>query len=185
MKKCLSIALCLMMLFSLTAVSAEGKAQLGTVEMNGAFELRGVLPEGYTAETLVAESAQYIAQIKSADAAKPVLSLSIAYDELLCGVERLNDLDQESLKKIEATFQAEDQVEITYTETSHGTKLMVIKETRDSVDYVDFYTIYLGYQIEFVLTKGEAAAQGITDEQIQMAISFLSDLDFVPLKAAE
>ena len=68
-------------------------------------------------------------------------------------------------------------------ETALGTKLMVVKEIVDGVDYVDFYTIYKGYEIEFVLTQPQATAgQPITDEQIQTAVKFLSDLDFIPVQ---
>ena len=52
-------------------------------------------------------------------------------------------------------------------------------EVRDAVDFVDFYTIYLGYEIEFLLTPG---TEGLSEAQIQMCIDFLSNLDFVEAK---
>ena len=81
---------------------------------------------------------------------------------------------------VEDTFREEEGVEISYMKTAHGTKLMVVKEVTDGIDYVDFYTIYNGYEIEFVLTQSLAnLGEPLTDEQIQMAVQFLSDLDFV------
>ena len=181
MKKALTILLCLAMTLCCASAFAEGveKEYMGTISMNGAFDLRCVLPEGYQLATLQAEPGRYIASIL-ADESKPAMTISIAYNELMSEVERLNDLDNEALAGIEATFRAEDGVEISYMETAYGTKLMVVKEIVDGSDYVDFYTVYKGYEIEFVLTQTEAnAGQPITDEQIETAVKFLSDLDFV------
>ena len=184
MKKAISILLCLALTLGFAASVAETveKEAIGAISMNGAFELRGVLPEGYQLTVITEEPGHYLASL-SADDSKPAMAISIAYDELMSEVDRLNDLDENALAKIEATFKAEDGVEVTYMETALGTKLMVVKEIVDGVDYVDFYTIYKGYEIEFVLTQPQAnAGQPITDEQIQTAVKFLSDLDFVPVQ---
>ena len=187
MKKTILILLCLALTLCFAGAAAENaeKEIMGTISMNGAFELRGVLPEDYQLTVILAEPGHYIASI-FADDSKPAMVISIAYEELLSEVERLNDLDDDALAKIEATFKAEDGVEVTYMETALGTKLMVVKEIVDGVDYVDFYTIYKGYEIEFVLTQPQATAgQPITDEQIQTAVKFLSDLDFVTVEEEE
>ena len=187
MKKVILILLCLALTLNFASVVAETaeKTAIGTISMNGAFELRGVLPEDYQLTVITEEPGHYLASL-SADDSKPAMAISIAYDELMCEVDRLNDLDENALAKIEATFKAEDGVEVTYMETALGTKLMVVKEIVDGVDYVDFYTIYKGYEIEFVLTQPQAnAGQPITDEQIQTAVKFLSDLDFVPMEEEE
>ena len=181
MKKALMILLCLAMALGCTAAFAETaeKEYMGTISMNGAFDLRCVLPEGYQLTTRLAEPGRYIASIL-ADESKPTMTISIAYNELLSEVELLNDLDDDALAQIAATFQAEDGVEVSYMETAYGTKLMVVKEIEGVIDYVDFYTVYKGYEIEFVLTQTEAnAGQSITDEQIEIAVKFLSNLDFV------
>ncbi len=175
----MSLALVLMC-FAACAENAE-KTNLGKVDMNGAFELRCALPEGYGIQERTADQIRFMAVIASADETKPVMVLSIAYDELLSSVDRLNDLDSDALAQIEATFREEDEVEIIYCETSHGTKLMMVKETKGGVNYVDFYTIYKGYSIEFVLTRAlEVTDAAITEDEIRMAVEFLSDLDFIP-----
>ena len=184
MKKVILILLCLALTLSFVTAVAETaeKEAIGAISMNGAFELRGVLPEGYQLTPLSEEPGYYLASL-SAEDGRPTMTISIAYEELMSEVDRLNDLDDEALAKIEATFKAEDGVEVTYMETALGTKLMVVKEIVDGVDYVDFYTIYKGYEIEFVLTQPQAnAGQPITDEQIQTAVEFLSDLDFIPVQ---
>ncbi len=182
MKKMTAILLCLALaLFGAAALAEDGKTSLGTIALNGSLELRCALPEGYSVGEVDAgaESGNFTARIHSDDPTKPVMMLSIAFEELMSEIGRLNDLNEDALRQIEQTFRAEDEVDITYAQTAHGTKLMVVKEVRDAVDYVDFYTIYQGYEIEFVLVKGESAESPLSDAQIQMAVDFLSGLDFV------
>ena len=115
------------------------------------------------------------------NAGKPMMTVSIAPDELLSDVNRLNDLDDETLELIADTFRTEDQVEVTYMETTQGTKLMVVKEVKENVDFVDFYTICMGYEIELVLTQTEdMQGTAITEDQIAAVMQFLSALEFVP-----
>ncbi len=189
MKKIFALLVCLALMTGCAAgvTEAAEKQSLGTVRMEDAFELRCALPEGYRLTVLEGggDSARLVALIDSPDGTKPVMYLSMAYNDLASEVERLNDLDEAALEKIADTFRAEDEVEITYPETAYGTRLLMAKEVRETVDFVDFYTMYKGYEIEFVLTRGpEASAEaGITDAQIQMAIDFLSELDFVEIGA--
>ena len=87
---------------------------------------------------------------------------------------------------LEETFSALDEVEVSYTETAHGTKLLVCKENDGDGDteYVQILTVYRGYLIEFDMeTSEDAAEKSLTDEQIQMCIDFLSNLDFVEVKS--
>ena len=108
----------------------------------------------------------------SGDDDAPLMILTVAFDALY------SDVHAAALAEIEETFAEEDEVEITYTQTSHGTKLMMVRETTDEIDYVAFFTIYLGYAVEFdLMTQGS----GLTEEQIAAAVRFLSDLEFVPV----
>ena len=152
MKKTLAILLCLALLLGCAAAAGETaeKTYLATVDMNGAFQLQCALPEGYEIEEIESTGATYIAQF-NADGDRPMLALSIAYNELYSGVQRMNELDAETLAMIEDSFRAEDDVDISYTETAYGTKLMMIKEVEGPVNYVDFYSVYLGYEIEIVV----------------------------------
>jgi len=187
MKKLIALMLCLAMALSFTAAVAETALQGRNEEtpVDGKFIVKWILPDGYYSNSVnidyTAGSLITALVPEDTESGKPMMTVSIAADELLSEVQRLNDLDDDALAQIEATFREEDEVEITYMETSHGTKLMVVKETLDGVDYVDFYTIYLGYEIELVLTQTqENAGVSITDEQIATVIQFLSDMEFVP-----
>ncbi len=181
MKKILAILLCCVLLTgcAVLAESAE-KTQMGRVEMGGGFTLQCVLPPEYVLEAVTEEADHYLGTIVSPDPAKPMMYLSIAFDELLSEVDRLNDLDAEALAKIEQTFSAEDSVDIQYMETAYGTRVMVVRET-ENTDYVDFYTIYKGYAVEIVLAFSPDAPEGagLNDDMIRMAMDYLSDLDFV------
>ena len=179
MKKALAILLCLVMLLGCAAALAEApeKLYLATVNMNGAFNLQCSLPEGYEFQEVESTDATYIAVFKM-DENRPMLTLSIAYNELYSDVARMNDLDAEALALIEDSFRQEDEVDISYTETAYGTKVMMVKEIKDTVDFMEFYSVYLGYEIEVVAVSLNSE-EGLTDDQIKMVIDFLSNLDFV------
>lgn len=187
MKKFFAILLCLSMLMSCAALAETGKASMGVIDVNGTFELKCALPEGYRLEVLYSDSVTCIAAVSPNDAGKPTLQISVAFNEIYAGIDRLNDMDEDALKAIEDSFRAEESVDISYMETAYGTKLMVVKENLDGADYVDFYTVYKGYEVELILTHAQYDAETgmildtppITDAEIQMAVRFLSDMDFV------
>ena len=187
MKKLISLILCVILAVSCAAAFAEStpeKEDLVTINMHGAFMIKGTLFEGYK-WTLSPESnaSQLVGSFMSDDLTAPVMQLSIALDDSYGDVDRLNDLSDEELKVLEATYAVDASVEISYTETSHGTKLMVAKESGDDRDFVSFFTIYKGHMIELVLVPGpEAEDPTLTQEQIDLCVQLLSDMDFVPVE---
>ena len=121
--------------------------------------------------------------ITPTDKEKPTLQLTVAFSEEYYNVKRMNDLHEEDLKLLEGTFTEMDDVEITYTETAYGTKLLVARETGENEDFVDIMSVYEGYFIEFLMTPNSQAADArLTDEQIRMCVDFLSELDFIPAR---
>ena len=185
MKKVIALLLSLTLLLSCSVVFAENAAEkehLGTININGEFNLKCTLPEGYRVIVADAQSAHLLATIMSDDPEKPILILSVAYDDSYANVARMNDLTEEELAFIEGTFQDDYNVEITYAETAYGTKLLIAKEVGEKEDFVDIMSVYDGYFIEFVMAPGfEATEKTLTEEQIQMCINFLSELDFEPV----
>ena len=157
------------------------KESLGRLNVNGEFALECKLPEGYEIQVVNMRNTKIVASVTSKDETKPVMYLSIAYDEMYSGVDRLNDLNADDLKALEDTFTEINDVEITYRETGYGTKLMVVRERGNDTDFVDIFTVYKGYDVEFNVTPGAGAAE-LTDEQIKTSIAFLTDLDFVEVK---
>ena len=190
MKKIIAAVLSLIMLLGCAAAAAEEAAEkvsIGTISINGAFTLKGGMPEGYQVKPVVLDRDQVIAFISSEDPTKPLMMLSVAYDETYSDVFRMNELDQEALELLEKTFTDMDPtVELSYGETGLGTELLIAKQTEENSQYIDFMSIYQGYFVEFVLLPGsEAENQTLTDEQIQMCVDFLTDLDFVPATLEE
>ena len=183
MKKIIALVLSLAMLLSCAALAETAeKTSIGRVGVNNAFELTCTLPEGYEIAPYSEDADQlFVIIAKPDDEDAAAMVLSVAFEELYSDLERLNDADDETLAEIGATFTEDEQVTISYTETALGTKLMMVRDVLDDVDFVDFFTIYKGYSIEFVLLTKDA--NGLADEQIQAAVDFLSNLDFVPVEA--
>ena len=162
-------------------VVTNEKESLGSLTVNGEFALQCKLPEGYEVQVVNMMNTRIVASITSQDATRPTMYLTIAYNELYSEVERLNDLSDEDIKALEATFTEMYDVEIDYRETGYGTKLMVVRETEDDTDFVVFFTVYKGYNVEFVVTPGDGAKE-LTEDQIKTSIDFLTELDFVEVK---
>ena len=189
MKKLISLILCVILAVSCAAALAESTPEEDntvTINMHGAFIIKGSLFEGYKWQlSTESTSSQLVGVFVSDDMTAPVMQLSIALNDSYGEVNRLNDLTDEELKALEATYSIDASVEISYTETTHGTKLMVAREVGEDRDFVAFFTIYKGHMIELVLVPGqEAEDPTLTQEQIDYCVQLLSDMEFVPAENA-
>ena len=185
MKKLFALFLTLALL-GCCASLAEGsaKTEVGSINLNGAFRLQCTLPEDYEITTVSKDDEGLFALISTNDEARPMMYLGIEFDEIYYDVKRMNDMTEDQLQQIIDTFTEDgDEVTVSYRETSHGTKLMIVQEAVDSVDYLAIISVYEGYMIEFDMMAGAAAEEGLSESQIQMCIDFLSDLDFIPEEA--
>lgn len=161
------------------AVLTDDKQPLGTLNVNGEFNLTCKLPEGYRLEVVESRGDRILATVTPDEMTRPQMYLSIAYDEAYHDVERMNDMTVEELALLESTFTEMNQVVISYRETGHGTKLLIARENGSDTDFVDILAIYKGYFIEFNMWPNESAAdQTLTEEQINLCIAFLTDVDF-------
>ena len=157
--------------------------KLGSLNVNGAFDLTCKLPDDYNLQVVNVRGGSIIASILSDDMTKPQMYLSIAFDEAYADVESMNSMTDDELAILEDTFSEMNDVEITYSKTGHGTKLMIARETGGDTDFVDILAIYKGYFIEFNMSPNpNAANQTLSNAQIGMCIDFLTDLNFVPAK---
>ena len=184
MKKFIALILCTVIALTCVTVFAEDteKTNIGVISINGVFDLKGTLPEGYSVKIRKMEADEVLAWIESDSPEKPRMQLSVAYDQTYADVDRLNDLEESGFEQIEKTFIDEDPtVEISYGDTGLGTRLLIAKQINDIYSYVDFFSIYKGYMIEFLLLPAQHEnGKSLTEEQISMCIDFLTDLDFVP-----
>lgn len=186
MKRIVAVILCFAILLCMACAGAEdtGKTTIGSVNVNGNFVLQCGIPEGYKATRIPSlySPNDLLMVFQSEDPDAPVMQLSIAFDEMYAEVERLNDLTEEDLEVLEQTFVDYDpNVEITYGETGLGTKLLIAQFATESLDFISFFSIYKGYEVEFVLVPSEQAEdKTLTPEQKRLSIQFLTDLDFLP-----
>lgn len=191
MKKIIALLLALALTLSCAAVLAEGtaekepaaeKQELGTVDLNGGFVLKGTIPEGYTYKVNELNPGVFIdADIeKEGDVNAPYLNIQIYLEDSYAPGTRLNDVSEDILKEIEDSFSEDNEVKFEYTETANGTKLLKVTEIGDDPDWIAYYTIYEGYEVELTIKFREEAKNPVLDEEItQKAVKFLSDLDFV------
>ena len=176
MKKIIALALSLMLILCAAAVLAEGtaeKTELGSLKVGQAFTIRSKVPENYTF-SLVTSNELNLVGILSGGEGRPTVYISIAYNEEYNDVERFNDVDEATVQEIRDSFQDMDEVVFEDLETAYGTRLL--KVTQANKSFADIYTIYKGYELEFVLT----AQDEVQDADIQMLVDFISDMDFVP-----
>ena len=156
-------------------------ADIGKLSVNGVFDLQCTVPDGYTIQVISAQKTRIIATLVADDAAKPQMVLTVAFDEMYAGVDRMNDMSAEDLETLKKSYTDMNEVEFSEAETGEGTKLLVAKETGEDEDFVSFLSVYKGYTVEFVLTPNPAAAdQTLTDDQIQKCVNFLTGLQFIP-----
>ena len=183
MKKILGILICVMMALGCAFAAAEGvqKEDYTVVPVNGAFNIRGVTPEGYTMSDYMSDDTSLVIWFTPEDPARPSFVISISFLEEYAGVERLNDLSEEEMK---AALVADDPTvsdDIRIMETDYGTKVMILRSNDPQYDFASFVTLYKGYEVGLNMFAGEASDGKLTEEQIAQAMKFLSDLDFVPI----
>ena len=169
--------------FTFASKQTADKKTLGTLNVNGKFNLVCQMPEGYDLQVVNMRGSKIIASILPYDMIRPQMYLTVAYDETYGSVTRLNDMTPDELAILENTFREMNQVEITYRETGYGTKLLVARETGFDTDFVDILAIYQGYFIEFTMSPNEKNAnKTLTEAQIKTCIDFLTNLDFNPVQ---
>lgn len=181
MKKILAAALCLLLCCCCALSLAEGaqKEDYTTVNVNGAFNIRGVTPEGYHLEEMDKDAASMRALFMSDDPEKPVFVIVMAFMEDYADVERMNDMSDEEIRDL-MDDDPSLSPEVKFMETEHGTKVMILRSANpEEDDFACFVTVYKGYEVALNLFPGNGGT--LTDEQIALAMQFLSDLDFVPI----
>ena len=162
-------------------VTVETTDSLGTLNVNGTFDLQCRIPDGYKLQIMSSQKTRIIAALIADDVQKPQMVLTVAFDEQYTGIDRMNDMSDEDIETLKQSFTALNEIEFSEAQTGEGTKLLIARETGEDEDYVSILTVYKGYVVEFVLTPNpEAAEQTLTDDQIQKSIDFLTELQFVP-----
>ncbi len=182
MKKTLTVLICILAAVVCAFAAAENnrKEDYTVVSVNGAFNIRGITPEGYRLKDTENLDSMIWASFSSDDPLKPDFDLVISFAEEYADVERLNDLSEGEMTQLmndDPTLN--DKIDI--METDYGTKVMILRSNNPLDDFASFVTIYKGYEIALNLFPGRDSTEPLTDAQIAQAMKFLSDLDFVPV----
>ena len=173
MKKIIAL-LCALLLLAVSCACADSTI----VEFNNTIQLNGNLPNGYqfaleSQEAFVLEGAA-----SSGDPAAPALEIYIGFNDSYAGIESLDKLDEASLEFIRQGFSEEYDVTFSQFVTASGDTLLTVRENNNN--FLDFYTICLGYEIELTLFPAEG--QTLSDEQISQWTEFVRTLDILPVR---
>ena len=185
MKKLFAILLALCLLLTVTVLAEEGKdadtlteEETTSVEISDFFTFditMDAIPEGYTMTTGGYEGVQYAA-FTAED--KPLITVAVAHSEEFDGYTMvLSELTDEQVAGM-TEYLTEDffNAQITYTQTTHGTDLVVVNENDVDTDTVQIVTVYDGYIVncEIFNNAGE-----VSQADIDTAVQIISDMWFV------
>lgn len=176
LKKIMLLALSLALVLCAGSAFAEAaeEAEMHTLQVNKFFEIQSRIPEGYSFMPIVDTELNLVGLLKGGDD-QPMVTVSIAYNDEYAEVERFNDVDETTVGLICDSFMELDDVTFEDLETAYGTRLLKVTDTDKS--FVDIYTIYKGYELEFVITHEPE----VTEADVQMLVDFISDMQFVTL----
>ena len=182
MKKTIALLLCTILLLSCTAAFAEG-GNPAVLDISNRIQLKGNLPAGYKLSVISQSDLTLEGVIESADIQAPVMNLYISFNESYAGTKTLNDLAGDVLELIKQSFAEEYTVSFDQFDTAAGTRMLLTCEAVEKPDFLDFYTIYLGHEIELTLVAGEGAAdRTLTENQISRCKEFMKSLELIPLQ---
>ena len=174
MKRLLWIALSILLLMPCLSYCEEA-GETETVDINGKFALTCTVPDGYYYEETQVDEELIIGRLEPMDGLRPTILFGVAESETYAGMT-LNDFSEEDLA-VEMQLAAEDMADprVTLGETSHGTKLIIAQDMDPANSCLDITTVYKGYYITFLMYPSIDGTL-LTEEQVGMAIDFLSDL---------
>lgn len=177
MKKLIALVLSLMMIACLALPAmAEEEAHKHTVAYDETMSVDMIIPDGYTVEEENVMGALLLVLAPVEENSNYFCTI-IAHDEDRAEVGRLNDLSDDEIKAIEDEFCTDlNNPEVSYAETGMGTKLIIINDNDvEGGDTALIVTLYKGYYITtYVFPAGET----VTEEELNTAIQFYTDLAF-------
>lgn len=177
MKKFFAVLLAVLML-PVFALAEE--AQSVTVKVDDKLSITVNVPDGYAFDQTWYGDVLY-AQMKPEEEGKLLMVLSLGYSEEYAD-RSINDLSDEELDSLIAVS-VSDFANPTYTlsETAEGTKLIIIDENSENDEYAEIFTVYQGYFIGLLLEPAGDAQ--VSQEELDLAVQFLSDMQFVHTEA--
>ena len=174
MKKILAL-LCALLLLAASCAYAEGST---IVEFREKIQLNGALPQGYHFSLISQADDTLEGRLVSDNTAAPVFEIFIAFNDSYAQAGDLKDLDQESLGIIRQGFENENDVVFSSFDTASGDSFLLVRENNGQ--FLDFYTVCLGYEIELTLFPAEG--QTLSEDQIGQWTEFVRTIDILPVQ---
>ena len=175
MKKFFAVLLAVLML-PVFALAEE--AQSVTVKVDDTLSITVNVPDGYAFDQTWYGDVLY-AQMKPEEEGKLLMVLSLGYSEEYAD-RSINDLSDEELDSLIAVS-VSDFANPTLSETAEGTKLIIVDENSENDEYAEIFTVYQGYFIGLLLEP--AGDVQVSQEELDLAVQFLSDMQFVHTEA--
>lgn len=174
MKKTFSILLCAALF--LCAASALAEQAPFVIEMNEKLSVSFIVPENYEISENRYGDIFYatFTPLNGTDVGV-VLSVGASEEYLSRSIGDLTDEELQNLIDVATGDFADPSV--TVTETSHGTKLIVLDENSEYDEYAEIFTVYQGYFIT-ALVQRDPETQ-LTEAELQLAVDVLSQMEFV------
>lgn len=177
MKKLIALMLSLMLLVSVALpVMAEAAGNKQVIAYDDTMSIEVVIPEGFTMEETTSGGAVFMVLVPENQSENYYCTV-IAPDEDRADIERLNDLSDEELQAIAAEFcDGLNNPVVSFAETGLGTKLIVINDNDvEAGDTAVVSTLYKGF---FLTTYVFPAGESVTEEEMNVAIQFYTDMEF-------
>ena len=184
MKRIFALALSLIMLLGCFSALAE-TAEQDTLTMIGAFSVKYPKLPGYYSITVVENNdMSYKAMILPKESGKPILLLTMAFNDEWEGVNTLAEVSEEDMAVLKADFYAVtelDDGEIVFEDgqTDAGIPLLIARAADGSFGAV--YTIYMSHEIEVDVFPG-GGKEAVSDEDVNTVLAFLNSVEFAPLE---
>ena len=180
MKKIIALLLCSLLLFACVLTFAES-TDPAVLDISSRIQLKGNLPSGYNLSIISQSDLELEGIISSADSQAPVMHVYVSFNESYAGITTLNDLSSDTLERIKQTFTEEYTVSFDQFDTAAGARMLMTCEAVEQPDFLDFYTIFLGHEIEFTLVAGDGAAdRTLSGDQISRCREFVKTLELIP-----
>ena len=180
MKKMLCLLLCAVLLLACIPAFAGNEA---VIDFHDRIQLRGTLPDGYMYSILSQSDLTMECAVFSDDPAAPCLKIFISFNESYAGAQNLDALGSDTLERVKMGFSEENEVAFDMFTTASGVSLLQVRETGGDQDFLDFYTVCLGHEIELTLVAGnEAPGLALTEAQISRCLELMRTLDILPVQ---
>ncbi len=181
MKKMLALLCSVLLLFSCSAL-AEAPAE----EIQGAFVLTAITPDGYLAEeTHWFSPYMGVIVLTPLTPDKPHITTSVAYNDSAADITFNDEMGEEAfqnyVKLIAVNPETGEEIPYTVQKTGLGTKVVILNHPT----VTELYTIWHGYEVSvfaYVQTSEEPfASVAVTEDQLTVIMQYLTDLDISAL----